>query len=83
MSTNVSLTPELEIFAHSCVESGRFSNVGEVVCSALRLLRDQEKRREDFTAMLLAAQEEADREGVFTIDQVLSEMDEIIDSASQ
>ncbi|MEO5371380.1 MAG: hypothetical protein H7833_15015 [Magnetococcus sp. DMHC-1] len=54
-----------------------------MILSALRLLRDQEKRREDFTAMLLAAQEEADREGVFTIDQVLSEMDEIIDSASQ
>lgn len=83
MSTNVSLTPELETFARSCVENGRFNNVSEVVRSALRLLQDQETRRERFTALLLAAQEEADRAGVHTTDQVLTEMDGIIDRVSR
>ncbi|MBF0142134.1 MAG: type II toxin-antitoxin system ParD family antitoxin [Magnetococcales bacterium] len=83
MDTNVHLTPELESFARGCVASGRYNNLSEVVRSALRLLQDRESRREQFTAMLLAAQEEADQKGVYTIDQVLSEMDEVIDSTSR
>ena len=83
MSTNVSLTPALENFARTCVENGRFNNVSEVVRSALRLLQENEEKRVQFDAMLDTVQEEADREGVYTIDQVLSEMDEIIDNASR
>ena len=83
MSTNVSLTPALEDFAHTCVESGRFNNVSEVVSSALRLLQENEEKRVRFDAMLDTVQEEADREGVYSLDQVLSEMDEIIDNASR
>lgn len=33
MGANVNLTPELERFAQSCVASGRFNNVSEVVRS--------------------------------------------------
>ena len=82
MSTNVSLTPALESFARTCVESGRFNNVSEVVYRAMRLLQGNEEKRAQFNAMLEATEEEADREGVYTIDQILSEMDEIIDNAS-
>src|SRR4051794_6853166 len=39
MGTNVHLTPELEQFAQSCVGSGRFNNISEVVRSGLRLLQ--------------------------------------------
>lgn len=81
MATNVSLTPELEQFARSCVETGRYNNVSEVVRSALRLLQDSEERRRRFGEMLEAAREEADREGVFDVRDVAAEMRAIIDEA--
>lgn len=83
MSTNVSLTPALENFTRTCVESGRFNNVSEVVRAALRQLQEREERRVRFDAMLDAVREEAEREGVYSLDHVLSEMDEIIENASQ
>lgn len=52
MATNVSLTAELETFARSCVESGRYNNVSEVVRAGLRLLQENEERRARFGAML-------------------------------
>jgi antitoxin ParD1/3/4 len=81
MATNVHLTPELERFARGCVESGRYNNVSEVMRSALRLLQDQEERRRAFIRSLEEAQEEADREGTYTMEQVLEEMDAIIAAA--
>ena len=53
---NVSLTPELEGFAESCVASGRYGNVSEVMRAALRLLQQQEEKRAAFTRMLDAAE---------------------------
>jgi antitoxin ParD1/3/4 len=82
MGTNVSLTPELESFAKSCVESGRYNSVSEVMRNALRLLQDKEEKRLKFNAMLDAARKETERDGAYSLDQVLSEMDEIIDQAS-
>ncbi len=79
MTTNVHLTPELEGFARSCVESGRYNNVSEVLRSALRLLQDQEERRRAFVRSVDEAMEEAERDGFISADQVLREMDEIID----
>jgi antitoxin ParD1/3/4 len=83
MTTNVHLTPELENFARSCVAEGRYNNVSEVVRSALRLLQEVEEQRRAFTAMLREAEEEADRDGTFTLDEVLAEMDAIIDAAER
>ena len=80
MATNVSLTPELERFARDCVTGGRYNNVSEVVRAALRMLQEWEQQREQFTAMLDVAVEEADREGTFTMEEVLAELDGIIDS---
>ena len=79
MATNVHLTPALERFARECVAEGRYNNVSEVVRSALRLLQEQEEQRRQFTAMLLEAEAEADRDGTFTVEEVLAEMDQIID----
>ena len=42
---NVSLTPELEHFVQSKVQSGRYNSASEVVREALRLLEDHEKAR--------------------------------------
>lgn len=78
MATNVHLTPELERFAHECVEGGRYNNVSEVVRSALRLLQESEDRRRQFQAMLEAVEAEADRDGTVAIDSVLAEANKII-----
>lgn len=42
---NVSLTPELEEFVHSKVQSGRYNSASEVVREALRLLEEHEQAR--------------------------------------
>ncbi len=43
---NVSLTAENEIFIAERVASGRFANASEVVRAGLRLLVDEERRRD-------------------------------------
>lgn len=70
MGTNVNLTPELERFAQTCVENGRYNNVSEVVRSALRLLQEAEERRAAFVASLEAAHQEGLRDGFATVDEV-------------
>ena len=42
---NVSLTPELERFVSTKVESGRYNSASEVVREALRLLEEHEHAR--------------------------------------
>ena len=83
MATNVHLTPELERFARQCVAEGRYNNVSEVVRSALRLLQDLEQQRRQFTAMLDAAMEEADRDGTFTVEEVRAGAQAIIDASKR
>ena len=43
---NVSLTPELEAFIDGRVATGRYRSASEMVCAALRLLEEDERRRE-------------------------------------
>jgi antitoxin ParD1/3/4 len=81
MGTNVSLTPELERFAQTCVESGRFSTVSEVVRSALRMLQDSEARRAAFVASLEEAVTEGERDGFAPADQVEAEARSLIAAA--
>jgi antitoxin ParD1/3/4 len=83
MATNVHLTAELERFARECVEGGRYNNVSEVVRSGLRLLQETEDRRRQFRTMLQAVEDEADREGIVPLDNVLAEIDDIIDAAER
>ena len=83
MATNVHLSPELERFARSCVESGRYNNVSEVVRSALRLLQTAEERRVAFATMISEVRAETTREGSIDMDDVAAEMDAIIESAKQ
>jgi antitoxin ParD1/3/4 len=81
MSTNVQLTAQLERFARECVKSGRYSDLGEVIRSGLRLLQEAEERRVQFMAMLRDAERESDREGSVELESVLAEVDRIIDEA--
>jgi len=43
---NVSLTPELEAFIDGRIKTGRYRSASEVVRAALRLLEEDERRRE-------------------------------------
>ena len=43
---NVSLTPEIRAFVADRIASGRFQNASEVVRAALRLLEQDERRRD-------------------------------------
>ncbi|HTR16259.1 MAG TPA: type II toxin-antitoxin system ParD family antitoxin [Acetobacteraceae bacterium] len=83
MGTNVHLTAELERFAQTCVASGRFNNISEVVRSGLRLLQDAEARRAAFVASLEAAQAEGAREGLATLDEVETDIRAAIANARQ
>ena len=80
---NVSLTPELERFAETCVRSGRYNSVSEVTRAALRLLQQVEQQRREFLAMLDAAEAEGEREGFLTIEEVMQDLDEVIEAASR
>ncbi len=83
MATNVNLSPELVRFARNCVADGRYNNVSEVVRAALRLLQEWEQQREQFTASLREAEEEADRDGTFTIEEVRAEVQAVIDASGK
>jgi antitoxin ParD1/3/4 len=79
MGTNVNLTPELERFAQSCIETGRYNNVSEVVRSALRMLQEAEERRAAFVASLEAAHQEGLRDGFASTDEVEAAMRAALD----
>jgi antitoxin ParD1/3/4 len=78
MTTNVHLTAELEQFARSCVASGRYNNVSEVLREGLRLLQAREEKFAAFNKMLREAEAEADRDGWLTLDDVLDDLDKAI-----
>jgi antitoxin ParD1/3/4 len=80
---NVSLTPELERFAESCVQSGRYYSVSEVTRAALRLLQQVEQQRREFLAMLEAAEAEGERDGFLSVEEVMQDLDEAIEAASR
>ena len=61
MTTQVSLSPDLEQFAADCVESGRFESVNDVVRTALGMLRHREERTRRFSAVVEDARDEAER----------------------
>jgi antitoxin ParD1/3/4 len=80
---NVSLTPELERFAETCVRSGRYNSVSEVARAGMRLLQQVEQQRRDFLAMLDAAEAESEKAGFLTVEQVEQELDAVIEAAAR
>ena len=62
---NVNLTPELDRFVLSRVESGRFENASEVVRAALRTMEREEQVYEQKLSALRAAIDEGLASGVF------------------
>jgi antitoxin ParD1/3/4 len=80
VATTIDLTPDLERFLQECVADGLYNDVSDVVRSGLRLLREQQAARRAFEATLREAEEEADREGWLTIDEVAADMQTVIDA---
>ena len=83
MTTNVSLPPALEKFARDCVADGRYSNISEVVRSGLRLLQQHEEARHRFEATLRAAEEESDRDGWHSFEEVRIKAQNVIDARNK
>jgi antitoxin ParD1/3/4 len=70
MGIDISLPPEWERFAQSCVETGRYHDLNEVVRSGLQMLQAAEEQRAAFLASLNAATSEAEQRGFRTAEQV-------------
>lgn len=82
-TVNISITPELDAFLQSRVQSGRYQTTSEVVREALRLLERQEQERDEallqLKAKLQRGADEADRGELLDGDQVFNELREMID----
>ena len=77
MSTNVSLTPELEEYAKAKVQQGLYSSMSELVRDALRLLRKEDiEYTQAMQAALKQAASEIDQGDISPLN-----MQEIIDEA--
>lgn len=81
MGIDVSLTAEQEAFARSCVASGRYASLSEVIGSALHSLERQEAARAAFERSLEEAVEEGERDGFVAIEDLEAEMRSVIASA--
>lgn len=84
-TVNVSITPELQAFLKSRVDSGRYQTTSEVVREALRLLERQEQEQEQdaefhqLKAKLERGAAEAERAELFDGEQVFDELREMIE----
>lgn len=66
----VTLPPDLERFAEDAVAKGRFRDVAEVVRAGVSLLQRAEAQRAALLASVVAAEEEGEREGFLTGNEV-------------
>lgn len=84
---NVSLTPELEQFVHTKVQSGRYLSASEVVREALRLLEERDRLREirlqTLREKIVVGVEQSDRGELFDGEVVIQELLGEIDQARQ
>ena len=80
MATTIDLTPELEHFAQECVDNGLYNDVSDVVRSGLRLLKERQAVRHAFETTLREAENESDREGWLSTEDVMAEAREVIRS---
>ncbi|RCJ38665.1 CopG family transcriptional regulator [Nostoc minutum NIES-26] len=76
---NVSLTPELEKWVQSKVESGMYTSASEVIREGLRLLKEQDALK----AIRLAELRREIQQGIDSGESTQLNMDEIIELAKQ
>ncbi len=77
---NVSLTPELEQFIQSQLESGKFTSVDEVIAAGIKLLEERERiykgRFEELRKEIMIGIEAADRGELIDGETVFRELRE-------
>ena len=82
-TVNISITPELDRFLQSRVESGRYQTTSEVVREALRLLERREQERDEALFQLKERLErgagQAERGELIDGDEVFDELREMIE----
>jgi antitoxin ParD1/3/4 len=82
-TVNISITPELDRFLQSRVESGRYQTTSEVVREALRLLERREQERDEALFQLKEKLErgagQAERGELIDGDEVFDELREMIE----
>jgi antitoxin ParD1/3/4 len=82
-TVNISITPELDAFLQSRVDSGRYQTTSEVVREALRLLERQERERDEAFQQLKAKLErgvaQAEQGELIDGDEVFSELRQMIE----
>ena len=67
----MSMPPELESYATGAVAEGRYQDRAEVVAAGVALLRERDAARAAFLASVLAAEEEADRNGCVSGEEMI------------
>jgi putative addiction module CopG family antidote len=72
---DVTLPPELERFAEEAAAAGRYRDRSELVAAGLRLLQRQEQARAELLTSVLVAEEEADRDGYLTADEMMARVE--------
>jgi antitoxin ParD1/3/4 len=81
-TVNISITPAFDAFLQSCVDSGRYQTISEVVREALRLLQHQEQARQaslsQLKAKLRRGVRQAERGELIDGEQVFDEMGKLI-----
>ena len=71
----ITLPPDLERFADEAVAAGRYQDIADVVRAGVALLRRMEAERARLLASVLAAEEEADRDGYLSADQLVERVE--------
>ena len=82
MMNAITLPPDLEQYAEEAVASGRFRDLTEVVRAGINMLRRAETARAALLASVLAAEEEGDRDGYVTSDELLERVEARLGRAS-
>ena len=79
----VILPPDLERFAADAVAQGRYSSLDVVARAAFSLLQRTEAERAAFIESLEEAEAESERDGFFTLEEVMAETAAIIKAAER
>lgn len=71
----ITLPPDLEQYANDAVAAGRFRDVSEVVRAGISMLQRADSARAALLASVLAAQDEGDRDGYLTADDLMTRVE--------
>lgn len=83
MTRPVQMPADLEAFAEAEVDAGHYESVDQVHTAAMALLREKQRRREWMDAYIQEGIDSSENERLYTADEVLAAIDEIIAQAER